>query len=344
LNDKIKKIDMNFDDNQLLPLLYGEHNGFLKHIEQELLVSLVTRGHLISVEGQGVAVARARTALNTLWERLKQGLPVSMAEVDAALRMTSDSMGVKAREVALASITQPNSQASTSYNKITPRSTGQAHYLDIMNDKEMVFAVGPAGTGKTYLAVAEAVGMLKSGRVDRIIISRPAVEAGENLGFLPGDLKEKIDPYLRPIYDALYELLPDDQVSKKMETGAIEIAPLAFMRGRTLKDAFIIVDEAQNTTPMQMKMLLTRMGENSRMVITGDVTQIDLPRGMQSGLLEAIEVLKHIKDIGFIELTAEDVVRHALVGKIVGAYDKDYKERHGCSERKGVALERVGQQ
>lgn len=334
---------MDFDDNKLLPLLFGEHNGFLRHIEKELSVSLVTRGNLISIEGSSVAVARARTALETLWERLKKGLPVGLAEVEAALRMTSDRLGVKAREAALASITEPHDGASTSHNKITPRSLGQSAYLDLMAGKEMVFAVGPAGTGKTYLAVAEAVGMLKSGRVDRIIISRPAVEAGENLGFLPGDMKEKVDPYLRPIYDALYELLPDDQVAKKLETGIIEIAPLAFMRGRTLKDAFVIVDEAQNTTPMQMKMLLTRMGANSRMVITGDVTQIDLPRGMQSGLLEAIGVLKPIKDIGFIELTAEDVVRHALVSKIVSAYDKDYQQKHGCSERKGVALERSGQ-
>ena len=216
----------------------------------------------------------------------------------------------------------------TKKRHIYPRSQMQAKYILEMMDNELVFGLGPAGTGKTYLAVALAVSMMMEGKIEKIILSRPAVEAGENLGFLPGDLKEKVDPYLRPLYDALYEMLPSEQVDKKIAAGEIEIAPLAFMRGRTLSNAFVILDEAQNTTPMQMKMFLTRLGENSRMVVNGDLSQIDLPRGSVSGLKDALYTLKNIKGITSVTFSAEDVVRHGLVSKIVLAYEKRQKEEN----------------
>lgn len=214
----------------------------------------------------------------------------------------------------------------TKKRHITPRTAMQGAFIEAMNTHEMVFGLGPAGTGKTFLAVAKAVAAMSAGQVDRIILTRPAVEAGESLGFLPGDLKEKIDPYLRPLYDALYEMLPADIVDKKLENGEIEIAPLAYMRGRTLSHSVVILDEAQNTTSMQMKMFLTRLGEGSRMIINGDLTQTDLPRGVTSGLIDAVRVLKNIPDIAFVRFTEKDVVRHGLVSKIVKAYETDAKE------------------
>ena len=217
----------------------------------------------------------------------------------------------------------------TKKRHIYPRSATQAEYIQTMMQNELVFGLGPAGTGKTYLAVALAVSMMLEGTIDKIILSRPAVEAGENLGFLPGDLKEKVDPYLRPLYDALYEMLPAEQVDKKITLGEIEIAPLAFMRGRTLSNAFVILDEAQNTTPMQMKMFLTRLGENSRMVVNGDLSQVDLPHGVISGLRDALDVLKGTPNIASVRFTAEDVVRHGLVAKIVQAYEKKSKKEYG---------------
>jgi len=210
----------------------------------------------------------------------------------------------------------------TRKRQIVPRTPNQANYIRALQEHELVVALGPAGTGKSYLAVAMAVTMMQAGHVERIILSRPAVEAGERLGFLPGDIREKVDPYLRPLYDALYDLLPGDQVTKRLETGEIEVAPLAFMRGRTLANAYIIVDEAQNTTPMQMKMLLTRMGENSRMVVTGDLTQIDLPAGVTSGLRDAVEILEGIEGVAFIHFGHADVVRHEMVARIARAYDE----------------------
>ena len=217
----------------------------------------------------------------------------------------------------------------TKKRHIYPRSAVQAEYIQAMMNNELVFGLGPAGTGKTYLAVALAVSMMLEGVIDKIILSRPAVEAGENLGFLPGDLKDKVDPYLRPLYDALYEMLPSDQVDKKIALGEIEIAPLAFMRGRTLSNAFVILDEAQNTTPMQMKMFLTRLGENSRMVVNGDLSQVDLPRGVISGLRDALEVLKGTANIASVRFSASDVVRHGLVAKIVKAYEDKSKKEYG---------------
>ena len=214
----------------------------------------------------------------------------------------------------------------TKKRHINPRSETQGAFIEAMNKYEMVFGLGPAGTGKTFLAVAKAVSAMLEGKVDRIILTRPAVEAGENLGFLPGNLKEKIDPYLRPLYDALYEMLPADMVDKKLENGEIEVAPLAYMRGRTLSHSVVILDEAQNTTPMQMKMFLTRLGEGSRMIINGDLTQTDLPRGTVSGLLDAVKILKKVPGIAFVEFSEKDVVRHGLVSKIVKAYDKANSE------------------
>ena len=321
-------LHLQFDDNTLLPLLFGEHDRHLARIEQALGVSLVSRGNHVAISGPPSAAERAREALQFLYERLRRGLTVDQGEVDAAVRLTTaedshgagDLFGVEGLAI------------RTRKRHIGPRTPGQVRYLKALRDNELVFGLGPAGTGKTYLAVAQAVQMLGSGRVDRIILSRPAVEAGERLGFLPGDLREKVDPYLRPLYDALHDMLPGEQVMKRLASGEIEIAPLAFMRGRTLANAFVILDEAQNTTPVQMKMFLTRLGENSRMVVTGDLSQIDLPPGTRSGLHDALDALDHVEGIAIIRFAAEDVVRHPLVTKIVNAYDAHETRRR--SEQK----------
>ena len=315
-------IHLKFDDNRLLPTLFGEHDRNLARIEQQLDVSLSSRGNRLKIVGSdGWAAAAARAAIGALYERLKQGLEVGPADVDAAIRLAADAEQ-GGNSVDLAAFAGGDLTLKTRKRTVSPRSPKQAAYLRAMQDYDMVFGLGPAGTGKTYLAVACAVSMLIEGRVDRIILSRPAVEAGERLGFLPGDMRDKIDPYLRPLYDALYDMLPNDQVIKRLDSGEIEIAPLAFMRGRTLANAFIIVDEAQNTTPMQMKMMLTRLGEHARMVVTGDMTQIDLPQGATSGLREALNILEGVKGIGFVHFSDADVVRHPLVTRIVRAYDQ----------------------
>jgi phosphate starvation-inducible PhoH-like protein len=316
-----RRIDVSFDDNKLVPLLYGEHDTHLARIEHQLGVRLSSRGNRLTIRGPEEASGRALAVLNTLWERLEQGMAVGSAEVDAVVRLAADNGNGGAREAALRSFTRPENSIRTARRLITPRTITQATYIEALRDFELVFGLGPAGTGKTYLAVAQAVGMLAAGRVDRIILSRPAVEAGERLGFLPGDMRDKVDPYLRPLYDALYDMLPADQVAKHLETGTIEIAPLAFMRGRTLANAFVILDEAQNTTPMQMRMFLTRLGENSRMAVTGDASQTDLPAGTRSGLKDAIEILSGVPGVTFVTFTDADVVRHALVTRIVRAYD-----------------------
>jgi len=310
-------LQLQFDDNSLLPLLFGQHDENLVRLEQQLGVSLASFGNRITVTGPEDSQQAAEEALGALYERLKKGMTVGNAEVDAAARLALSQLGggagpqaMHGKELALI----------TKKRHVTPRSPGQVAYLNALFNNELVFGLGPAGTGKTYLAVAMAVTWLVSGRVDRLILSRPAVEAGERLGFLPGDMKEKVDPYLRPLYDALHDLLPGDQVNRRLETGEIEIAPLAFMRGRTLSNAFIILDEAQNTTPTQMKMFLTRLGENSRMVITGDLSQVDLPRGQRSGLRDAADLLAGIESVDFVQFTDEDVVRHKLVTRIVQAY------------------------
>jgi len=310
---------LEFDDNRLLPLLFGEYDQNLARIEQQLGVSLVSRGNQLAITGPPDSVGAARETLNTLYQRLKHGQTVDRNDVDAVLRMAR-SAGADGN--LFDRLGQDGTAVRTQRRLVSPRTPVQAVYLRSLRDSDMVFALGPAGTGKTYLAVAVAVAMLAKGTVDRIVLSRPAVEAGERLGFLPGDLREKIDPYLRPLYDALYDMLPAEQVMKRLSTGEIEVAPLAFMRGRTLSNSFVIVDEAQNTTPVQMKMLLTRLGENSRMVVTGDLSQIDLPGGVRSGLRDAIDVLGRVEGISFIWFTDADVVRHALVSRIVRAYDE----------------------
>ena len=320
-------LHLEFDDNTLLPMLFGEHDRHLVRLEQKLGVSLVSRGNRLAISGPHSAAERARDALVFLYDRLRRGLSVDMGEVDAAVRLSGDD-GTGASDLFGAEALA----IRTRKRHIVPRTPNQMAYMKALRDHELVFGLGPAGTGKTYLAVAAAVQMLSAGRVDRIILSRPAVEAGERLGFLPGDLREKVDPYLRPLYDALHDMLPGEQVMKRLASGEIEIAPLAFMRGRTLANAFVILDEGQNTTPVQMKMFLTRLGENSRMVVTGDLSQIDLPSGARPGLHDALDALGRVDGIGLVHFGAEDVVRHPLVAKIVTAYDAHEPRRRGDSK------------
>ena len=307
-----------FDDNSVLVELYGVHDRNLARVEQLANVRLAARANQLEISGEDEDVGVAHKALTSLYERLKRGLSVDTADVDAAVRFAR--VGSDGEEEGI----------RTRRRTINARSPGQREYLAALRERDMVFSLGPAGSGKTYLAVAMGVSLLLAGKVERIVLSRPAVEAGERLGFLPGDLKEKIDPYLRPLYDALHDMVPAEQIAKRMEAGDIEIAPLAFMRGRTLAHCYVILDEAQNTTPMQMRMFLTRLGEGSRMVVTGDPSQVDLPRGERSGLADAVETLSHVEGIRFIRLSSKDVVRHDLVTRIVEAYDaKDRSKSKG---------------
>jgi phosphate starvation-inducible PhoH-like protein len=303
---------LEFPDNKLLRALGGPHAKHLARIEQKLNVGIDMRGNLVAIEGADRE--RAGAILRALYLRLVAGESVTMAEVDAEIRFTDE-----ARTQAPGAIKTSSSRA------VRPRSPAQAGYLEMMRQCPLVFGIGPAGTGKTYLAAAFAAHMLHEKRVDRLILSRPALEAGERLGFLPGDLKEKIDPYLRPLYDALFDVLGDG-AGRLMEQGIIEVAPLAFMRGRTLNRAFVILDEAQNTTPAQIKMALTRLGEDSHMVVTGDPSQSDLPGGRAEGLNEALAFLEGVEGVGVTRFSEKDVVRHPLVARIVAAYS-----RHGKS-------------
>ena len=327
-----RSVTLQFDDNVLLPMLHGEHDRHLARIEQVLGVRLASRGNRIAISGGADRIEMAEAALLALWKRLEQGHHVGTAEVEAALRLAEG--GAEHGEPRLPLADLP--AIRTRKGAIAPRSPAQAAYIELLARREMVFGIGPAGTGKTYLAVAQGVALLQTGRVDRIVLSRPAVEAGERLGFLPGDMKEKVDPYLRPLYDALNDMLPPDQVAKRIERGEIEIAPLAFMRGRTLAHAYCILDEAQNTTPAQIKMFLTRMGEGSRMVITGDPTQVDLPAGQPSGLAEALRILDGVEGIGVARFAERDVVRHPLVARIVAAYGRADEEVRAKKERYGT--------
>jgi phosphate starvation-inducible protein PhoH and related proteins len=306
---------MTFDDNALLAVLYGNHDRNLVRIEQLANVQISARGNQLAISGAMDDAGVAHKAIAGLYERLKRGLSIEAADIDAAVRFArtdaegGDDEGIRTRR-----------------RTVQARSPGQRGYLAALRERDMVFALGPAGSGKTYLAVAMGVSLLLAGKVERIVLSRPAVEAGERLGFLPGDMKEKIDPYLRPLYDALHDMLPAEQIAHRLESGEIEIAPLAFMRGRTLAHCFVILDEAQNTTPMQMRMFLTRLGEGSRMVITGDPSQTDLSGGQRSGLADAVDTLNEVNGIRFVRLTARDVVRHDLVTRIVEAYDARDKQ------------------
>ncbi|MCF8495270.1 MAG: PhoH family protein [Alphaproteobacteria bacterium] len=291
--------------------MYGPHNGHLHHLEKALGVEIADRGNTLTLSGPDGAVRKAESVLNTLWTNIQKGQDTGPADIDAALRFLEDQ-----------TMSTPDISIQTRKKTIIPRTPNQAAYMQAMRDNPMVFGLGPAGTGKTYLAVAAGVSLYLSGAVERLIFTRPAVEAGEHLGFLPGDMKEKVDPYLRPIYDALHDMMPWDVMTKKIQVGDIEIAPLAFMRGRTLTNAFVILDEAQNATPAQMKMFLTRMGESSRVVVTGDPTQTDLPAHMKSGLQDALDILSGVEEIKFLTFENKDVIRHPLVRRIVEAYDQ----------------------
>jgi phosphate starvation-inducible PhoH-like protein len=313
------RIEVVFDKPQLLGRLFGEYDQNLIAIESRLGVYISARGNKLVIEGFADQIARARDVLTGLYNRIVQGQEVDSGAVEAVIAMSNEPTldGIIRQDVSQ----PPAVMIRTRKKTIVPRSATQIRYMESLARDEIVFALGPAGTGKTYVAVAQAVQMLIQGTVDRLILSRPAVEAGERLGFLPGDMKEKVDPYLRPLYDALYDMLPTEQVERRIASGEIEIAPIAFMRGRTLSDAFIILDEAQNTTPAQMKMFLTRFGMNSRMVVCGDPRQIDLPDIGKSGLADAVARLDGVNGISMIRFGVADVVRHPLVGRIVEAYE-----------------------
>lgn len=315
-----KEIILEFPDNSRISLLFGEYNEHLSYLEKKLDIHISDRGNLLRMSGSKDATNKAKTVLQSLDKRLeKEELSnITHADIDAELRFKKSLKNKKNDRKSSITIKTKN-------KTIVPRSPNQEKYLKLINKHDMVFGLGPAGTGKTYLAVAAGIDMYLRGKVERLIFTRPAVEAGENLGFLPGDMKEKVDPYMRPIYDALQDMLPWDFLTKKMEANEIEIAPLAFMRGRTLAHSFVILDEAQNTTCAQMKMFLTRMGEASHMVITGDATQTDLPNHIKSGLSEAMDILGDVKDIGFVTFEGEDVIRHNLVRKIIKAYEGQNK-------------------
>jgi len=313
------RLEIEFDQPHLLGPLFGEFDRNLVAIEDRLGVYIAARGTKVQIEGEPEAAARARDVLTGLYNRLDQGQDIDAGAVDGVIAMSGQPTleGIVSNDVS----EPPKIMIRTRRKTIVPRSKTQVTYMEALARDEIIFALGPAGTGKTYLAVAQAVQQLIGGSVDRLILSRPAVEAGERLGFLPGDMKEKVDPYLRPLYDALYDMLPTEQVERRIASGEIEIAPIAFMRGRTLSDAFIILDEAQNTTPQQMKMFLTRFGMRSRMVVCGDPKQIDLPEHGKSGLADAVAKLEGISKIATVRFGAGDVVRHPLVGKIVEAYE-----------------------
>ena len=318
---KTTSIRMEFEDNGKLARLTGEHNHNLARLEKALDVSLDSFGNSITVSGPAPAVKTARRALEDIYRQLGSGedIPEDGSLISDALRwVTVDD------DAANSGQGQTQGQSFETWRKkIIAKTPGQAAYLDLLRKREVVFGLGPAGTGKTYMAVAKAVESLKKREIERIVLSRPAVEAGERLGFLPGDMKEKVDPYLRPLYDALYDMMPADKVERMLVSGEIEIAPLAFMRGRTLSASYVIIDEAQNTTPVQMKMVLTRLGQDSRMVITGDLSQIDLPDGQPSGLADAVGRLDNVEGVGIKHLSGKDVVRHPVVARILQAYESD---------------------
>jgi phosphate starvation-inducible PhoH-like protein len=315
---------LEFPDNRLLIDLCGEYDRNLAQVEQKLSVQIIRRGNQLIIHGEETAVAEAAEVLQALYERLEAGREVEHGDIDREIRMGGSEADTGARDGdQLEMFKGGKVEIKTRKKLVEPRTDAQKAYVQSLFAHELAFGIGPAGTGKTYLAVAVGVSMFLNGDVDRIILSRPAVEAGEKLGYLPGDMKDKVDPYMQPLYDALNDFLPGKQTAKLIEEKRIEIAPLAFMRGRTLANAFVVLDEAQNATSMQMKMFLTRLGEGSRMVITGDRSQVDLPRGVSSGLHDAERLLKHIPNISFNYFTAKDVVRHPLVAAIIEAYEAD---------------------
>ncbi len=313
-----KPVEIDFPDIELARQLFGEHSGHLKKIARALHVNINARGKTVFVSGDPIAVELTGNLLRQLYALLEEAYPVYETDIDHAVKALRADDRINLKDLFLETV-----YVTPKKRPITPRSLNQKNYIVAIRKHDMVFGIGPAGTGKTYLAMAMAVAAFKSNLVNRIILTRPAVEAGEALGFLPGDLAEKVDPYLRPLYDALYEMMSFEKIAALMEQKAIEVAPLAFMRGRTLNDSFVILDEAQNTTSQQMKMFLTRIGFNSKTVITGDITQIDLPGGKPSGLIEAKNILQDIDGIKFVFFSKKDVVRHRLVEKIIAAYEEN---------------------
>jgi len=321
--DDVHETLLEFPDNRLLIDLCGEFDRNLAQVEHKLSVHILRRGNQLAVVGDGEARGQAAAILQQLYERLEAGRSLDAGDIDGVMRLGDSGAGTGVRQGdQLEMFNGGQVEIKTRKKLVEPRTQAQKAYVKALFGNELAFGIGPAGTGKTYLAVAVGVNMFIGGHVDRIILSRPAVEAGEKLGYLPGDMKDKVDPYMQPLYDALNDFLPGKQVAKLIEEKKIEIAPLAFMRGRTLSNAFVVLDEAQNATTMQMKMFLTRLGEGSRMVITGDRTQVDLPRGTNSGLADAENLLKGINKISFNYFTSKDVVRHPLVAKIIEAYDQ----------------------
>ncbi|MTI44672.1 PhoH family protein [Roseibium hamelinense] len=326
-----------FEDNRLIGDLFGQFDQNLALIEQRLGIDAVARGNQVTLKGSQAGCAQARGALEALYQRLQQGHEIHPADVDGALRMAAADQA----QLPLPTL-EPKSrlafaQISTRRKTIVARTPTQDAYIRSMDRADLVFGTGPAGTGKTYLAVAYAAALIERGDASRLILSRPAVEAGERLGFLPGDMKEKVDPYLRPLYDALYDMMPPEKVDRGLQSGMIEVAPLAFMRGRTLSDAVVLLDEAQNTTSMQMKMFLTRLGEGSKMIVTGDPSQIDLPPGQMSGLREALALLTDVEGVAHVRFTEADVVRHELVARIVTAYDNASRKASEDREKRQEA-------
>ncbi len=309
---------LEFADNRLLVDLCGEYDRNLVRLEAELGVQVIRRGNQLHIMGEPVARARAAETLSALYARLAEGKGMETGDFDGALRLSAGDKSERQLEMFRTGQVEIRTRKKT----IAPRTKAQQDYARALFDNELNFGIGPAGTGKTYIAVAAAVHFFNEGHVDRIVLSRPAVEAGEKLGYLPGDMKEKVDPYMQPLYDALNDFLPARQLPRLIEERRIEIAPLAFMRGRTLANAFVVLDEAQNATELQMKMFLTRLGEGSRMAITGDRTQVDLPRGVNSGLAAAERILRDVKGIGFSYFTSVDVVRHPLVARVIEAWDR----------------------
>jgi phosphate starvation-inducible PhoH-like protein len=313
------RAELEFDEPAVLGTLFGQFDANLVQLENRLGVFIAARGNRIQIEGEEDAVARARDVLKGMHQRLLQGHELDAGAIESLIAMSAEPT---LEGIITGDGENPPIMIRTRKKTIVPRSAAQIEYMRALASEAVIFALGPAGTGKTYVAVAQAVSQLITGSVQRLILSRPAVEAGERLGFLPGDMKEKVDPYLRPLYDALYDCMPPEQVERRIASGEIEIAPIAFMRGRTLADAFVILDEAQNTTPAQMKMFLTRFGQNSRMVVCGDPRQVDIPGGDQmSGLADAVRRLEGIEGIAVTRFTAADVVRHPIVGRIVEAYE-----------------------
>ncbi|NIX75548.1 PhoH family protein [Microvirga terricola] len=317
------EIILTFDDNRLASLVFGQYDQNLAHLERRLNVTAIANGNRVTVKGTPEASELGRRVLEGLYERARQGVTLAPGDVDGAIQESSLQGSLfPTAEAPTPGLTAFDQIATRRRGPVRARNAAQNAYIKALKQHELVFAEGPAGTGKTWLAVGYAVSLLEAGQVDRLILSRPAVEAGERLGFLPGDMREKVDPYLRPIYDALYDFMEARHVDRGLQTGMIEIAPLAFMRGRTLTNSVVLLDEAQNTTSMQMKMFLTRLGENSRMIINGDPTQIDLPPGQKSGLIEAVRILDGVEGIARVTFKEQDVVRHDLVRRIVTAYDE----------------------